>query len=76
LISGTVKFTTAGASARATLSRNGVVFASGASLPSASGSSMLVLNDRHPLRSGSYTLSVRTRHGQRWIVRRTRISLG
>jgi hypothetical protein len=63
LVSGTVKFTTTGKIVHATISRRGVVYASGESVPAAGGGSMLVLNDRRRLAPGGYTLTLRTRNG-------------
>lgn len=76
LVSGTVKFTTTGALARASISRQGVIYATGASVPTGHGGSELLLNDRRRLRHGSYTLTERYRRGHRWAVRRSTIQIG
>ena len=76
LVSGTVKFTTTGAVVHATLSRRGVVYASGASVSVAGGRSLLVLNDRHRLSRGSYLLTLRRRGGHRWVTHRMQVTIG
>jgi hypothetical protein len=72
LVSGTVKFTATGKIVHATVSRGGVVYASGESVPAAGGGSMLVLSDRRRLRRGGYTLTLRRRHG----THRERVTIG
>jgi collagen triple helix repeat protein/List-Bact-rpt repeat protein len=55
-VSGTVKFTTS--SMQATLSRHGLVYATGAALTAAHGGLSLRLSDRRALRPGRYTLTL------------------
>jgi hypothetical protein len=57
LVSGMVKFTTAGLVARATLSRNGVVYAAGTARPAHGRTSLRLLPVRR-LRPGRYTLTL------------------
>lgn len=57
LVSGTVKFTTTGQSARATLSRHGLVYATGTARI-ARGHTSLRLLPAHSLRPGRYTLTL------------------
>ncbi len=57
LVSGTVKFTTAGSSAQATLSRHGVVYAAGTARTARGGMSLRLLPVRR-LRPGQYTLTL------------------
>ncbi|HEY5285915.1 MAG TPA: hypothetical protein VIJ50_02285 [Solirubrobacteraceae bacterium] len=57
LVSGTVKFTTVGSASKATLSRHGVVFASGSALATR-GQVSLRLVPLHRLRPGKYTLTL------------------
>ncbi len=57
LVAGTVKFTTAGTAARATLSRHGVVYAAGTAR-TARGRMSLRLLPVHRLRPGRYTLTL------------------
>jgi hypothetical protein len=57
LVSGTVKFTTAGVAAQATLSRRGVVFASG-NAQTTRGHMSLRLVPLRQLRAGTYTLTL------------------
>ncbi len=63
LVSGTVKFTTAGVAAQATLSRRGVVYAAGTAR-SARGRMSLRLLPVRRLRSGKYTLTLITGSGR------------
>jgi hypothetical protein len=72
LVSGTVNFTATGKLVHATVSRGGVMYASGESVPAAGGGSTLVLKDRRRLRRGSYTLTLRSRE----VVRRITIAIG
>ena len=76
LVSGTIKFTATALSVHATISRGRLVYAAGASLPMGHGRSQLLLADLRPLRSGRYTLTVRTRHGGRRVTRRMAITIG
>jgi hypothetical protein len=55
LVTGTVKFTLAAGSAHATISRNGTVYATGASVAAGVARSWMVLSDRRPLTHGRYT---------------------
>ena len=75
LVAGPVKFTIAGASDRAAISRGDVVYATGVSVRMGRGRTQLLLTDLRPLRAGRYTLTLRDRHGKRWISRRTEILL-
>jgi hypothetical protein len=75
LVSGTVKFTLAGATVHATISRAHTVYATGASVPTGHGGTQLVLNQLRPLRPGRYTLSLRSRRGRQWITHRTQITI-
>jgi Glycine rich protein len=70
VVHGRVRFTAVGASTRASLVRGRVIFAAGASVPTARGGSELVLAERRPVRHGTYTLILRRRHGRRWVTRR------
>jgi hypothetical protein len=63
LVSGTVKFTTAGLAARATLSRHGVVYAAGAARLAHGHTSLRLLPVRG-LRPGKYTLTLTTGAGR------------
>jgi hypothetical protein len=74
LASGTVN-KTGGAVSRATVTRGGVVYATGSAVSLGNGRVQLVLADRRPLRKGTYTLSQRQRSGHRWVIRRSRIEL-
>jgi hypothetical protein len=75
LVSGTVKFTAAGASVRATMSRAGVIYATGASVTTRGGGSYLVLSELRPLHPGRYTLTLRSRHNGRWFTSRRSITI-
>jgi len=75
LASGTVNLKTGGAVSRATVTRGGVVYATGSAVSLGSGRVQLVLADRRPLRKGTYTLSQSHRVGQRSVTRRSRIEL-
>jgi PKD repeat protein len=70
LVSGTVTFT-ATISARARLSRAGVLYATGSLRRG-----RLVLHARRPVRPGRYTLALRRREGRVWVTTRQRILLG
>lgn len=76
LVSGTVKFTATGASARASISRGRVIYATGASLPNGHGGSQLVLTELRPLGRGRYTLTLRIRQHRGWITRQVKITIG
>ena len=70
LVRGTADFTATGTSTRAQILRNGIVLATGASVPTAHGTTELVLTDRRPLKPGTYTL-ILTHH----TTQRLRITL-
>jgi hypothetical protein len=69
LVSGIVKFTTSGASARATLSRHGVVFASGTAVTTNRGQLSLRLTSLRKLRAGRYTLTLISGAGSHETIR-------
>jgi hypothetical protein len=71
LVSGPIKFTTA--SAHATISRAGRVYATGTSISTGRPSRLLVMRNRHDLAAGLYTLTLRARHAHRWVTRRAPI---
>jgi hypothetical protein len=75
LVSGTVKFTIDSGDLGASVSRARRVYATGVALPTGPGRWQLMLTRhiRH-LRSGRYTLTLRTLHGQR-IVQHTAITI-
>jgi hypothetical protein len=75
LASGTVNLKTGGAVSRATVTRGGVVYATGSAVSLGNGRVQLLLADRRPLRKGTYTLSQRHRVGQRSVTQRSRIEL-
>jgi hypothetical protein len=75
LVTGTIKFTTAGNADRASISRGNTVYAAGVSASTGRGGSQLVLTDLRPLRRGNYTLTLRTRHARRWVTRRVEITI-
>ena len=76
LVSGTVKFTIVPGSVHATISRNGTVFATGASVPEPAGGFSMVLSGRRLLTPGRYRLTLRTQRGGRSTIRRTTITVG
>ncbi|MGH3262606.1 MAG: hypothetical protein ACRDNS_11465, partial [Trebonia sp.] len=75
LVSGTVKFTTATAAARATIVRGRTAYARGISVPTVGGSRQLVLRGLRPLRAGRYTLIVKRRRRARWTTSRRPIRI-
>jgi hypothetical protein len=75
-VSGTFRFTVTAARARATISRGGVVYATGTSLPIGDGRSLLVLTEQRALKHGRYTLMVRVHQSRGWSTRRTPITIG
>jgi hypothetical protein len=75
LVPGAVRFTSTGSRDHATLSREDVVYATGASIPVGEGRLVLLLSDLRALQPGRYTLTVRSRHGQRSSTRRTAITV-
>jgi hypothetical protein len=72
-VAGPVKFTIAGASDHAAISRAHVVYATGVGVRIGRGRTRLLLTDLRPLRAGRYTLTLRDRHGKRWISQRREI---
>ncbi len=70
-VTGTAKFTTTAAAEHATLSRGGVLFASGGS----GASGVLVLRERRALAPGTYVLTLRTRRGTRVQTTRRRVTV-
>ena len=75
LISGTVKFTAAGSAARATLSRNGVVFAAGTARLTRGRMSLRLLPVRR-LRAGTYTLTLLSGAGRHERISTESFTLG
>ncbi|MBV9050382.1 MAG: choice-of-anchor D domain-containing protein [Solirubrobacterales bacterium] len=61
--------------ARATISRGAVVFASGSAARSRKGSLRLSLTVRRTLRPGIYALSTRYRQRRRWVIRGAPVTL-
>ena len=74
LVSGTVKFTTSGASDTATIARGQTVYATGALITMGDGRRQLLLKQLKPLRAGRYTLTVRHRTHGRSSARRETIT--
>jgi ASPM-SPD-2-Hydin domain-containing protein len=70
LISGPLTFTATASTARATISRGRVVYATGPATAVGSGRWELVIHKRRALRSGLYTLTLRTRHGAKRLALR------
>ncbi len=76
LVSGTVKFTIDRDDLGASVSRAGVTYATGRAVPTGTGLWRLMLTRQiHRLRPGRYTLTLRTRHGQRRILERRQITI-
>jgi hypothetical protein len=76
LVSGTVKFTVHPADRVAGLARAGVTYATGLAIPTGTRRWQLVLTRRmRRLRSGRYTLVLRTLHGQHGTVERATIMI-
>ncbi|MGH2863888.1 MAG: kelch repeat-containing protein [Solirubrobacteraceae bacterium] len=73
LVTGPVRFAT-GASARAVISREHHVYATGAMRRTDAGE-QLVLHDQHTLAPGSYTLVLRRHQGRRWHTTRQPITI-
>ena len=67
LVTGPIKFTTAGAAVKASISRGSVLYATGVSVPTGAGHSQVILRELRRLRAGRYTLTLRHR---RRILRR------
>jgi hypothetical protein len=74
-ISGTAKFTVSSTATRAMVSRGGLVYATGALVATNRGGPSLELNDVRPLSAGRYTLTLQIRHGLRWRVSWTEITI-
>ncbi len=76
LVSGRVKFKIASHDLGASVSRAGATYATGMAIPTGTDRWQLVLT-RHlrKLRSGRYTLTLRTLHGRHRIVQRTTITI-
>jgi hypothetical protein len=68
VLTGTATFTTT--SARATLARGRVIYATGTATLA-----RLVLHARRPVPPGRYTLILRRRQGHRWITSRKQITI-
>ncbi|MGZ6839345.1 MAG: hypothetical protein ACXVHC_02640 [Frankiaceae bacterium] len=76
LVSGPVKLTIDGDDLGATVSRAGVTYATGVAIPTGTDRWQLVLTPRmRKLRSGRYTLTLRTPRGRHRVVERTTITL-
>lgn len=75
LVSGTVRFTAAASAAKATLSRRGVVFASGSALITR-GRMSLRLAPLRPLRPGKYTLTLVSGSGEHERISSESFTLG
>jgi hypothetical protein len=71
LVSGTVKFTTTSVVRRASLSRGGVLYATGTVTKKG-----LKLHALRRVRSGRYTLTLRYRQGHMNVTARCRIKIG
>ncbi len=71
-----MRFTVTAARARATISRGGVVYATGISLPIGDGRSLLLLTEQRALEQGRYTLTVRVHQSRGWSTRRAPITIG
>jgi hypothetical protein len=75
LASGTVNLKAGGAFSRTTVTRGGVVYATGSAVSLGDGRVQLVLPDRRPLRKGTTPSARVTAPGQRWVTRHSRIEL-
>ncbi len=75
LVSGTVKFTTSGASDTATTTRGHTVYASGASIATGDGRRQLLIKPLRPLPPGRYTLTLRHRAHGHWSNRQETITI-
>ncbi len=73
--SGSLKLTRTGATTRATLARGRVTYGTGTTQTSAHGELRLALNERRNLKPGSYTLTLRQRHGRHWRTRHELVNL-
>jgi virginiamycin B lyase len=77
LVSRVVKFTSTAGDVGASISRAGVIYATGLGIPTGHGHWQLVVTHRiRTLRSGRYTLTLRTLQGHRRIVQSTTIDIG
>jgi len=74
LVSGTVTFKASGASAQATLSRHGVVYAAGTERAGTHGRMSLRLTPLHVLEAGHYTLTLISGTGHNKHIRRESFS--
>jgi hypothetical protein len=68
LVHGRVEFSTAKDWTRATLTHHQVVYATGASMPTAHGGSELLLNARRALKGRKYVLTLRKWRARRWVT--------
>jgi hypothetical protein len=75
LVSGTVKFTTIGATARATLTRAHLIYATGSGWILPGREELLVFTIRRKTAPGRYTLVLRHRLGRRLITRREQVTI-
>jgi hypothetical protein len=76
LVSATVKFTIDSDDLGATVSRARVTYATGLAIPMGADRWRLVLTRQiQRLRPGYYTLTLRTRHGQRRILERRQLTI-
>jgi hypothetical protein len=76
LVSGKVTFKITGASmVHASLTRAGIVCATGASLSIGHGRSRLILAGQRPLQPGTYTLILRRDRGRRWITTTRKLTI-
>jgi hypothetical protein len=76
LVSGTVKFTLHRGGVHASISRAGVVYATGTAVAMGHSRWQLLLQQRRRTPAGSYTLTLRGGRAGRATLRRTRITLG
>jgi galactose oxidase len=75
LVSKSVKLKAGRAVARASITRAGVLYATGSGLRTAQGGWRLLLSDRRTLIPDRYTLTIKTREGKRWKTERRSITL-
>ena len=75
LVSGTLKFTTTGATAHATLTRAHLTYATGSAWIVPGRTQLVVFTIRQRTRPGRYTLLLRSRHGHRQITSRKQITI-
>lgn len=74
LVSGVIKFQLDGDDF-VTVMRKHIVFATGAAIHTGHGHLQLMLQPRRKLAPGNYTLKLKSRHGGRQILKRTRITI-